>query len=407
MKTICITLLAALLLLAACSGPGAEPELDKNGAWVNEASGELEPSALKTAQATNLSGARRSVKNYYLNVPANAKNLKITTSGGSGDVDLYVRHGSRPAGRNYDCRSIKNSNNDACSFAKPKTGRYYITLYGAAAYRGVTLRAVFDDGKSKPPAPKPNPPAPKPEPKPEPKPNPGPSNGYYVQAVYLLPRNAPTRNRSAVMLEATKKIQKQWASWNWTFDLKPNILTLNLPETCGYYSARPRVYERIHPHVTAELKRRGLFSEKAKYIMFAECIREDGVAAWGGGNRATMLEGVLNKIQLNDNSSSNRSATGAIGHELGHTFSLPHENCNGQNPSNGRPSSNGPMCNGKGNWPNVSPAPYQRDLVRQKGCNWIRECTSNAQRSDLSTQMGEYLDSDTFLDSDGNLIWRN
>ena len=242
-----------------------------------------------------------------------------------------------------------------------------------------------------------------------PGPKPGAFNGYHVQAVYILPRNAPQRNRSALMLEATRKIQRQWAGWNWTFDLKPNIITLNLPETCGYYSARPRVYERIHPHVTAELKRRGLFSEKAKYVLFAECIREDGVAAWGGGNRATMLEGVLNKIQLNDGSSSNRSAIGAIGHELGHTFGFPHENCSGNNPSNGRPPSNGPMCNGKGNWPNVSPAPYQRDLLRQKGCNWIAECTRASQQG-LGSQAvtHDYVDDEgTFVDDDGNIIWRD
>jgi vibriolysin len=54
---------------------------------------------------TNLSAAKNIKTNYTYNKPAGATAMKFTTSGGSGDLDLYVKFGSAPTLQSYDCRS--------------------------------------------------------------------------------------------------------------------------------------------------------------------------------------------------------------------------------------------------------------------------------------------------------------
>ena len=141
MKPLRITLLA-LLLLTACAEPGA-----KTNIWTNVA--ELEQTAMsvvnKTAQVDDIRGAARSVRNYYIDIAAGTTNLSFATSGGTGDVDLYIRLGELPSGKNHDCRSITYTNEDSCAFETPNSGRYYITLFGASAYEGVTLTASLDE----------------------------------------------------------------------------------------------------------------------------------------------------------------------------------------------------------------------------------------------------------------------
>ncbi len=63
----------------------------------------------------------------------------MTTSGGSGDADLYVRKGSNPTTSKYDCRSDENDNDEQCVFSSPAAAKYYILLYGNEAFAGVTI----------------------------------------------------------------------------------------------------------------------------------------------------------------------------------------------------------------------------------------------------------------------------
>jgi len=63
----------------------------------------------------------------------------VTMSGGSGDVDLYVRHGAESSRRRYDCRSNDSGNNESCTFDAPKVGSWYIDLYGYSAASNIKL----------------------------------------------------------------------------------------------------------------------------------------------------------------------------------------------------------------------------------------------------------------------------
>ena len=88
---------------------------------------------------TGLSGAQGSQQFWTLTVPAGATNLQFQTSGGSGDADLYVRHGSAPTTDTYDCGPVTSDNNETCSFASPAAGTWHVMVYGYGAYSGATL----------------------------------------------------------------------------------------------------------------------------------------------------------------------------------------------------------------------------------------------------------------------------
>ncbi|WP_299011054.1 M4 family metallopeptidase [uncultured Shewanella sp.] len=95
---------------------------------------------------TNLSGNNNSQTHYFIDVPANATNLSVQMSGGSGDADLYLKSGSQPTTDSYDCRPYENGNDETCSVTAPDTARYYVMLNGYSSYAGVTLVASFDGG---------------------------------------------------------------------------------------------------------------------------------------------------------------------------------------------------------------------------------------------------------------------
>ncbi|MFN7723922.1 MAG: endonuclease [Rubrivivax sp.] len=87
---------------------------------------------------------------YTIDVPTGATNLVVTSSGGSGAADLYVRAGSEPTTGTYDCRPFVNGNNETCSFAQPQVTRYHIGLYGYQAFSGVTIKAQYTAASTPP-----------------------------------------------------------------------------------------------------------------------------------------------------------------------------------------------------------------------------------------------------------------
>ena len=76
---------------------------------------------------------------YYQDLGTGYSNLTIGISGGWGDVDMYVKHGSQPTATSFDCRPYKSGNNETCTASNPASGRWNIGLYGYATSGGVTL----------------------------------------------------------------------------------------------------------------------------------------------------------------------------------------------------------------------------------------------------------------------------
>ncbi|HSV98955.1 MAG TPA: pre-peptidase C-terminal domain-containing protein [Sedimentisphaerales bacterium] len=92
---------------------------------------------------TGISGAAGSERFYRIEVPAGQDELEISTSEGTGDVDLYVRRGSQPTTTSYDYRPYKIGNNETVTVANPAAGTWYIMLKGYNAYANVRLLAEY------------------------------------------------------------------------------------------------------------------------------------------------------------------------------------------------------------------------------------------------------------------------
>ncbi|MGH8030086.1 MAG: S8 family serine peptidase, partial [Arenimonas sp.] len=93
---------------------------------------------------TGLAGATGSQRVYQMTVPAGATNLVLQTSGGTGDMDLYVRFGTPPTLDTFDCRPFTSSNDESCPFPTPQAGIWYVMLDGFEAYSGMTLSGNYD-----------------------------------------------------------------------------------------------------------------------------------------------------------------------------------------------------------------------------------------------------------------------
>lgn len=81
---------------------------------------------------------------YRINVPAGRDSLKIVMSGGTGDLDMYVRYNAVPAygGANWVCRPYNAGNNETCVMASPAAGFWYIWLDVYENASGASLTAT-------------------------------------------------------------------------------------------------------------------------------------------------------------------------------------------------------------------------------------------------------------------------
>ncbi|MET1256176.1 pre-peptidase C-terminal domain-containing protein [Aliikangiella maris] len=87
----------------------------------------------------NISVNQGTWKRYTQELAAGYSTFTVTMSGGTGDADLYVNHGSQSTSNNWDCRPYKNGNSETCTFNSPASGTWYIDLYGYSAASGVSI----------------------------------------------------------------------------------------------------------------------------------------------------------------------------------------------------------------------------------------------------------------------------
>jgi len=92
---------------------------------------------------TGIADSAGNQRHYTLVVPAGQTSLKFTTSGGTGDVDLYVRFGAAPTTSTYDCRPYAGGNAETCTITNIQAGTYYVMLNAYSAYSGVTLTGTY------------------------------------------------------------------------------------------------------------------------------------------------------------------------------------------------------------------------------------------------------------------------
>jgi len=91
---------------------------------------------------TGISGNKDQEVVYFINTLENDTNVNVVTSGGTGDLDLYVKSGQIPTKNNYDCRPYKNGNNESCDVLLGTPGTVYIKLIGYSAFSDTSLTAT-------------------------------------------------------------------------------------------------------------------------------------------------------------------------------------------------------------------------------------------------------------------------
>lgn len=106
----------------------------------------IDPNVLENkVPVTNLAASQGNDIQYTMDVPAQARNITFTISGGSGDADLYTRFGAVPTDNNYDCRPYIGGNNETCSGTNTD-GTYHVRIKAYSTFSGVTLTGSFDEG---------------------------------------------------------------------------------------------------------------------------------------------------------------------------------------------------------------------------------------------------------------------
>lgn len=81
---------------------------------------------------------------FYIDVPAGATQLSVAIDGGSGDADLYLRHGLEATDSDYACRPYIGGNTEVCDIDNLQAGRWYIRLKAYAPFSGVSLMASYN-----------------------------------------------------------------------------------------------------------------------------------------------------------------------------------------------------------------------------------------------------------------------
>lgn len=90
-----------------------------------------------------LGGATGSTKYFRIAVPEGVSTLAISTTGGTGDADLFVLRGEVPLSR-ADCFGVSGGNDESCFFDAPDAGDYYVLISGFSQYGGLSLTATAD-----------------------------------------------------------------------------------------------------------------------------------------------------------------------------------------------------------------------------------------------------------------------
>ncbi|MBN1206793.1 MAG: M4 family metallopeptidase, partial [Myxococcaceae bacterium] len=95
---------------------------------------------------TGIGGSTGDKKYYKLTVPSGQTTLTFTTSGGTGDVDLYTQFGAAPTTSSYACRPYAGGNSETCTHSSPAAGDWYVMLNAYSTYSGVTLTGTYSGG---------------------------------------------------------------------------------------------------------------------------------------------------------------------------------------------------------------------------------------------------------------------
>lgn len=94
-------------------------------------------------QVGGIEGAAGESRLFRIEMPAGARNLRILTAGGTGDVTLYASPGVLPTMDDWQLRSQRPGNNETVQASTPQPGTWYVRVFGERAFGRLTVRASF------------------------------------------------------------------------------------------------------------------------------------------------------------------------------------------------------------------------------------------------------------------------
>ncbi|MGW4425326.1 M9 family metallopeptidase [Streptosporangium sp. NPDC004631] len=97
----------------------------------------------KNCSRSNATATAGNYAYFYLNVPAGTTQLKIITSGGTGNANLYYSPSTWATTSNYTKRSVAAGNAETLTITNPAAGYHYISLHAATAFSGVTVTSQY------------------------------------------------------------------------------------------------------------------------------------------------------------------------------------------------------------------------------------------------------------------------
>jgi hypothetical protein len=120
--------IAAMAVLATAGSARADTRIDSDSTY-------------------RIHGSARSQTHYQIVVPEHTDRLEIRTSGGYGDLDLYLYAGTRRFGRGTASRSTGPDNSETIRLDNPRPGLYTLTVRGYRPYRGALLQVDFQSSR--------------------------------------------------------------------------------------------------------------------------------------------------------------------------------------------------------------------------------------------------------------------
>ncbi|MGY0234423.1 collagenase [Longispora urticae] len=97
----------------------------------------------KNCQRTNRGATTGNYDYFYLTIPAGTAQLRITSSGGTGNCDLYYNSSSWAYTTSYTSRSTGPNNSETLTVSNPRAGTNYVSLHAVGTCSGVTVKTEF------------------------------------------------------------------------------------------------------------------------------------------------------------------------------------------------------------------------------------------------------------------------
>lgn len=97
----------------------------------------------RNCKRSNLSASAGNLAYLYIYLPAGVSTLSITSSGGTGNADLYYNANGWATPSSYSARSVSSGNTESITVSNPAAGYRYISLYATSSFSGVAVTTRY------------------------------------------------------------------------------------------------------------------------------------------------------------------------------------------------------------------------------------------------------------------------